>query len=71
VFVLIFGTVCLLHRLYRGVFLYTGDSVFAQVILGTVCLYRLYWGQCVCTGYTGDGVCTNYMGTLPLKNIRK
>jgi len=20
-------------------------------------LYRLYWGRCVCTGYTGDGVC--------------
>jgi len=30
--------------------------VFVQVILGTVCLYALYWGQCVCTGYTGDCV---------------
>ena len=74
-FVLIFGTVCLLHRLYRGVFLYTGDSVFVQVILGTVCtgytgnsvFVQVILGT-VCTGYTGDGVCTNYidnMGTLP------
>ena len=43
-------------------------SSFCQMyriyILGTVCLlsliiyglYKLYWGQCVCTGYTGDSV---------------
>ena len=49
---------------------YTGDSVFVQVILGTVCLYRLYWGQCACTGYTGDSVFVQViLGTVCLYRL--
>ena len=59
---------------------YTGDGVFVlQVILGMVCLYRLYWGWyvlqvilgMVCfTGYTGDGVfCTGYTGMVFVESL--
>ena len=40
--------------------------MFLQVIVrtlfvqGMVCLYRLYWGLCVCTGCSEDCVCTGY-----------
>ena len=48
---------------------YTGDSVFVQAInwglyvfvqaiLGTVCLYSLYWRQCLYRLYWGQYVCT-------------
>ena len=46
---------------------YTGDSVFVQAILQTVCLYRLYCGQCVCTGYIADSVFVqDILGTVCL-----
>ena len=44
--------------------------MFVQVILGIVCLYRLYWGQCLCTGYTGDSVFVQViLGTVSLYRL--
>ena len=44
--------------------------MIVQVILGTVCLYRLYWGHCVCTGYTGDRVFVQViLGTVCLYRL--
>ena len=44
--------------------------MFVQAILGTVCLYRLYWGQCVCTGYTRDSVFVQViLGTVCLYRL--